>query len=315
MSHTGWNSRERTKIMNNNKKWTASDLPNLSGRTVVITGASSGLGAITARELARAGARVVMAVRDTTKGKSVAGTIPGKTEVLQLDLTSLASIRKFAGAWTGDIDVLINNAGVMYAPEGQTTDGFELHIGTNHLGHFALTDLLLPHITDRVVTLTSNLASGGKIDLDDLNWEHRPYKASQAYSDSKQANILFTDELQRRLAKVGSTVRAMSAHPGAAKTNLISHVGGFAGTMNRLVVSVIAQSAEHGARSTLFAATQEIPGGSYVGPNGIGHMRGYPELAEAPKSSRDAGAASKLWSLSARLTGTDVTRLTERKVS
>ncbi len=176
------------------KKWTAENLPNLSGRTVVITGASSGLGAITARELARSGARVVMAVRDMTKGQSVAGTIPGKTEVRQLDLTSLASIRQFATSWTGDIDVLINNAGVMYAPEGRTSDGFELHIGINHLGHFALTSLLLPHISDRVVTLTSNLASGGKIDLGDLNWERRSYKASQAYSDSKQANILFTDE-------------------------------------------------------------------------------------------------------------------------
>jgi len=299
----------------NNRKWTAADLPSLSGRTVLITGASSGLGAITARELERAGARVVMAVRDISKGKSVADRIPGKTEVLQLDLTNLASIRKFAESWTGEIDVLINNAGVMYAPEGRTSDGFELHIGTNHLGHFALTNLLLAHITDRVVTLTSNLASGGKIDLDDLNWEHRPYKASQAYSDSKQANILFTDELQRRLAKAGSSVRAISAHPGVAKTNLISHVGGFAGTMNKLVVRVIAQNAEGGALPTLFAATQDVPGGSFVGPNGPGHMRGYPELAEAPKSARDAGTASKLWSLSADLTGTDVRRLSGRKAS
>jgi len=297
----------------NNKKWTAADLPNLSGRTVVITGASSGLGAITARELAGAGARVVMAVRDTTKGKSVAATISGTIEVRQLDLTSLESIHQFADSWTGDIDALINNAGVMYAPEGRTSDGFELHIGTNHLGHFALTDLLLPHITDRVVTLTSNLASGGKIDLDDLNWEHRPYKGSQAYADSKQANILFTDELQRRLTKTGSTVRAISAHPGVAKTNLISHVDGFAGRMNKLVVSVIAQSAVRGALPTLFAATQDIPGGSFVGPNGPGHMRGHPKLAETPKSSRDAGTAAKLWSRSAQLTGTDATRLTERK--
>jgi NAD(P)-dependent dehydrogenase (short-subunit alcohol dehydrogenase family) len=235
--------------------------------------------------------------------------------VLQLDLTNLASIRTFAESWTGDIDVLINNAGVMYAPEGRTSDGFELHIGTNHLGHFALTNLLLPHLTDRVVTLTSDLASGGKINLDDLNWEHRPYKASQAYSDSKQANILFTDELQRRLAKTGSSVRAISAHPGVAKTNLISHAGGFAGTMNKLVVSVIAQSAARGARPALFAATQDMPGGSFVGPNGPGHLRGYPELAKAPKSSRDAGTATRLWSLSAHLTGTDVTNLSGRNAS
>jgi NAD(P)-dependent dehydrogenase (short-subunit alcohol dehydrogenase family) len=299
----------------NSRKWTAADLPNLSGQTVVITGASSGLGAITARELARAGARVVMAVRDTSKGKSVADTIPRKTEVFQLDLTNLESIRRFAESWTGEIDVLINNAGVMYAPEGRTSDGFELHIGTNHLGHFALTNLLLPHITDRVVTLTSNLASRGKIDLDDLNWEHRTYKSSQAYSDSKQANILFTDELQRRLAKMGSSVRAISSHPGVAKTSLIGHVGGFAGTMNKLVVRVIAQSAEHGARSTLFAATQDVPGGSFVGPNGPGHMRGYPELADAPKSSRDADTTSRLWGLSVHLTGTDVTKLSGRSAA
>jgi NAD(P)-dependent dehydrogenase (short-subunit alcohol dehydrogenase family) len=289
------------------RKWTAADLPSLSGRTVVITGASSGLGAITARELGRAGARVVMAVRDTSKGRSVAGPIPGKTEVLRLDLRNLASIRKFAESWTGDIDVLINNAGVMYAPEGRTSDGFELHIGTNHLGHFALTNLLLPHLTGRVVTLTSNLASRGEIDLADLNWERRPYKAAQAYSDSKQANILFTDELQRRLARTGSPVRAISAHPGVAKTSLISHAGGFAGTMNKLVVGVIAQSAEHGAWPTLFAATQDLPGGSFVGPRGPGHLRGYPELAKAPKSAEDAGLAARLWSLSAHLTGTDVT--------
>jgi hypothetical protein len=159
-----------------NKKWTATDLPDLSGRTVVITGASSGLGAIMARELAGAGARVVMAVRDVSKGQSVSSSVTGTTEVRQLDLTRLESIRSFANSWTGEIDVLINNAGVMYAPAGKTTDGFELHIGTNHLGHFALTNLLLPHITTRIVTLTSNLASGGKLDLDDLNWERRVHR-------------------------------------------------------------------------------------------------------------------------------------------
>jgi NAD(P)-dependent dehydrogenase (short-subunit alcohol dehydrogenase family) len=293
-----------------NKKWTATDLPDLSGRTVVITGASSGLGAIMARELAGAGARVVMAVRDVSKGQSVSSSVTGTTEVRQLDLTRLESIRSFANSWTGEIDVLINNAGVMYAPAGKTTDGFELHIGTNHLGHFALTNLLLPHITTRIVTLTSNLASGGKLDLDDLNWERRPYKAAQAYSDSKQANVLFTVELQRRLTATGSSVQAVSAHPGVAKTNLISHVGGFVGTMNKVVVGLIAQSAEHGTWPTLFAATQSIPGGSFVGPNGLGHMRGSPELAEAPKSCHDASAASTLWDLSAKLTDTNVANRT-----
>jgi NAD(P)-dependent dehydrogenase (short-subunit alcohol dehydrogenase family) len=289
----------------NEKKWTATDLPSLSGRTVVITGASSGLGAVTGREFARAGARVVLAVRNTAKGEAIASTISGEKEVRELNLTNLRSIHQFAGTWTGDIDVLINNAGVMYAPDGRTSDGFELHIGTNHLGHFALTNLLLAHITDRVVNVTSALARRGKIDLEDLNWDRRTYKSSQAYADSKQANILFTIELQSRLAQNESPVLAVSVHPGVAKTDLISHAGGFAGTMNKFVVRVIAQDTERGVLPTLFAATQDIPGGSYVGPDGPGHVRGYPELATAPKSSKDSDLAFKLWNLSARLTSTD----------
>jgi NAD(P)-dependent dehydrogenase (short-subunit alcohol dehydrogenase family) len=249
-----------------------------------------------------------MAVRDTKKGETIANGIDGRTEVRKLDLTSLESIGKFAAEWSGDLDVLINNAGVMYAPAGRTSDGFELHIGTNHLGHFALTNLLMGHITDRVVNLTSNLSSRGKIELDDLNWEKRKYKSSQAYSDSKQANALFTDELQRRLAKLGSRVRIMSAHPGVAKTNLISHVGGLVGNMNKFVVSIVAQDAEHGVLPTLFAASQDIPGESFVGPNGLGHMRGFPEISTAPKSTQDENLASKLWSVSAKLTRTDLTQ-------
>jgi NAD(P)-dependent dehydrogenase (short-subunit alcohol dehydrogenase family) len=178
--------------------WIAADLPDLSGRTVVVTGASSGLGLSTTRELARAGARVVLAVRNVAKGEEVARTVQGRTEVRHLELTSLTSIRGFADAWTGDLAILVNNAGIMLVPEGRTEDGFELQIGTNHLGHFALTNLLLPHITDRVVTISSPLHARGRIDVDDLNWERRPYNADRAYADSKQANVLFTLELQRR---------------------------------------------------------------------------------------------------------------------
>ena len=184
-------------------KWTAADLPDQSGRTAVVTGASSGIGLVAARELARAGARVVLAVRDPEKSKRVAAGIPGDTQVRPLDLASLASVRVFAAGWTGALDILVNNAGIMAVPEGRTADGFELQTGTNHLDPFLLTGLLLPAITDRVVTVSSQLHRRGRIDLEDLNWEHRGYNATGAYNASKLANVLFTVELQRRLTGVG----------------------------------------------------------------------------------------------------------------
>jgi NAD(P)-dependent dehydrogenase (short-subunit alcohol dehydrogenase family) len=285
--------------------WTARQLPDLTGRVVVVTGASNGIGAIAAGELSRAGARVVLAVRDTTKGEAAAAKMTGKTEVRPLDLTNLVSVREFASAWSGDLDILINNAGIMAVPEGRTTDGFELQIGTNHLGHFALTNLLLPFVTDRVVTVTSDLHKIGKIDLDDLNWDKRKYKPLGAYCQSKLANVLFSAELQRRLAASGSTVGAVTAHPGVAKTNLISHVGGLQGALNRLLLAPITQDGEHGALPTLYAATQDIPGGSYVGPNGLIHTKGYPEIAKTSKAARNPDLARELWEASARLTDTD----------
>jgi NAD(P)-dependent dehydrogenase (short-subunit alcohol dehydrogenase family) len=284
--------------------WTAADLPDLSGRTVVVTGASSGLGISTTRELARAGARVALAVRNVAKGEEVARTVQGRTEVRHLELTSLASIREFADAWTGDLDILVNNAGIMLVPEGRTDDGFELQIGTNHLGHFALTNLLLPHITGRVVTISSPLHARGRIHVDDLNWERRPYNADRAYADSKQANVLFTLELQRRLTAEGSRVRAVSAHPGIARTNLGAHLTGFRGAL-ATVGRLIAQDVEHGALPTLYAATQDIAGNSLVAPNGFGHLRGYPELVQPFKTSQDAGLARRLWAHSAELTEVD----------
>jgi NAD(P)-dependent dehydrogenase (short-subunit alcohol dehydrogenase family) len=285
-------------------KWTAQDLPRLAGRTVVVTGANSGIGLAAARALGRAGARVVLAVRDLSRGEQAAASIEGATEVRRLDLADLASVRAFAAEWEGDLDILINNAGVMAIPEQRTADGFEMQIGTNHLGHFALTNLLLPHIGDRVVTIASGAHRMGSIDLDDLNWERRGYKSWGAYGQSKLANLLFTSELQRRLAAAGSSVRATAAHPGYAATNLQSHTGSFLqhalmGVANK----VIAQSDEMGALPTLYAATQDIPGDSYVGPGGFQEQRGHPKLVGRSAAAQDAETARKLWALSEQLTG------------
>jgi NAD(P)-dependent dehydrogenase (short-subunit alcohol dehydrogenase family) len=282
----------------------AKGLPDQTGRVVVVTGASSGIGAATARALAAAGAKVTLAVRDRAKGERVALTMPGDTEVRSLDLESLASIRAFAAAWTGDIDILINNAGIMLVPEGRTADGFERQIGTNHLGHFALTNLLLPYVTDRIVTVSSHVHAAGRLDLNDLNWRTRPYRTSQAYSDSKLANLLFTFELQRRLSAAGSNVRAMTVHPGMVRTNLFGHrpvQAAIIGFFGRFVM----QDPADGARATLFAATEDIPGGSFVEPGGFAHLRGSPGIAAAAPSAYDATMAGSLWALSARLTSAD----------
>ncbi|WP_132992548.1 oxidoreductase [Gordonia zhaorongruii] len=283
--------------------WTSDDLPSFAGRTVVVTGANSGLGRIAAGHLARVGAHVVLAVRDLDRGRTAAASMDGDTEVRRLDLADLSSIREFADAWSGDIDVLLNNAGVMHVPEGRTADGFETQFGTNHLGHFALTDMLLPHIRDRVVTMSSLLHRMGSIDLDDLNWERRSYNRSAAYNQSKLANLLFSLELQRRLTRSGSSVRSMAAHPGYAATNLQSR------TDNRLLDAagaignrVIAQSAEAGAWPLLFAASRELPGGSYVGPSQLMESRGHPALAGRTAAASDLDLAEKLWEASTTLT-------------
>jgi NAD(P)-dependent dehydrogenase (short-subunit alcohol dehydrogenase family) len=282
-------------------RWTAADLPDQSGRTIIVTGATSGLGLVTARELAQAGARVVLAVRDPAKGERAAATMAGHTEVRRLDLADLASVRAFATEWDEPLDVLINNAGIMRVPQGRTRDGFELQIGTNHLGPFALTSLLLPHITSRVVTVSSQLHHRGHLDLNDLNWQHRRYRSLQAYCDSKLANLLFTFELQRRLTEGGSGVRAVSAHPGIATTNLASHNRGIGAKLGRGFKHLF-NDAEHGALPTLYAATQDVPGACYVGPDGPAHLRGYPEIGTPSKRARDTELARRLWDLSGRLT-------------
>ena len=284
--------------------WTAADLPDQTGRRVVITGANSGLGLVTARELAGAGAHVVLAVRDTDKGRAAAAGLPGSTEVRALDLADLASVRAFADAWEGELDVLVDNAGVMATPHATTRDGFELQFGTNHLGHFALTNLLLPHVTDRVVVLASGAHRGGVIRRDDLNWAREPYRSWAAYQQSKLANLLFLLELQRRLTAAGSRVRAVAAHPGYAATNLQGRTG------NRLLDAaallgnkVLAQSDAMGALPTLFAATVDLPGGSYAGPGGPLEMWGHPTLVGRSAAASDPDTARWLWDASERLTG------------
>jgi NAD(P)-dependent dehydrogenase (short-subunit alcohol dehydrogenase family) len=285
-------------------KWTPEDLPRLDGRTVVITGATSGIGRAAAIHLARAGAQVVMGVRNTQRGEEVAREMEGRGEVRHLDLTDLNTVRAFANTWEGDVDVLIDNAGIMAIPLSRTKDGFETQIGTNHLGHFALTGLLLPHVKDRVVVLGSGAHRMGKIDLEDLNWERRRYRRWPAYGQSKLANLQFMFELQRRLAASGSPVRAVAAHPGWAATELQQRTGNavmnaLAGLANRL----LAQSAEQGSWPTLYAATQDIPGGSYVGPDGPAESRGHPTLVSPNAAARDEETARGLWELSERLTG------------
>jgi NAD(P)-dependent dehydrogenase (short-subunit alcohol dehydrogenase family) len=284
-------------------KWTAADLPDMTGRTVVVTGANSGLGAIAARELARVGARVVLAVRDVRRGEQAATTMPGDTEVRALDLADLSSVRAFAAGWDGPLDVLINNAGVMAIPERRTKDGFEMQFGTNHLGPFALTNLLLAHITDRVVTVASDAHRIGKINFDDLNAERR-YGRWSAYAQSKLANLLFTLELERRLEAAGSAVRAHAAHPGYARTSL---QGNSTHLVDKVVMAVgnrvLAQSDAMGALPILYAATQDVLGASYTGPDGCQGIRGYPTAAGRSPAAANKDAARRLWKVSEELTG------------
>jgi NAD(P)-dependent dehydrogenase (short-subunit alcohol dehydrogenase family) len=289
--------------------FTPDHIPGLAGKTVIVTGANSGIGHAAAAALAGAGATVVLAVRDQAKGEVAAAALPGMTEVRPLDLASLDSVRAFAAAWQGDIDLLINNAGVMIPPLSRTADGFELQFGTNHLGHFALTNLLLPHVAadGRVVTVSSDAHKSGAIDFDDLNWERKRYRPWRAYGQSKLANLLFTTELQRRLTEAGSTVKATAAHPGYAATNLQSHSGSrlLAFAMEHVGNRLIAQDAAGGALPTLYAAVADIPGGSFAGPSGpfgLG-LRGAPKLVARSAAARDAEAARRLWLVSEELTG------------
>ncbi|MFC8449031.1 oxidoreductase [Kitasatospora sp. NPDC057223] len=283
--------------------WTAADLPDMAGRTVVVTGASGGIGLITARELARAGAHVVLAVRNAAKGEEIARTLPGDTEVRHLDVASLESVRAFAHAWRGRLDILVNNAGIMQVPLAYTADGFESQAATNFYGPFALTNLLLPHITDRVITVSSQLHRRGHVRMDDLNWRKRKYNGTAAYCDSKLDATLFAIELNRRLTAGGSPVRSLLAHPGIASTNLTAHVGGIPRVVGRALRFMVNDAAQ-GALPTLYAATQDIPGGSYVGPDGPGSIKGYPAVRRPSPAALDPQTARTLWDVTAGITGT-----------
>jgi NAD(P)-dependent dehydrogenase (short-subunit alcohol dehydrogenase family) len=279
------------------------DIPDMTGRTVIVTGANSGIGRAAAHALAVAGARVVLGVRNTDKGDAAAAQMPGTTEVRRLDLASLVSIHEFAADWEGPVDILINNAGIMVPPLSKTADGFELQFGTNHLGHFALTNLLLEQITGRVVTVSSTAHRVGRIDFDDLNWERKPYRAWRAYGQSKLANLLFTAELQRRLIGAGSAVQANAAHPGYAATNLQFHsrrrsLDFISAIGNR----VLAQDENGGALPTLYAAVADIPGNSFAGPGGFMEQRGAPKLVGRSGAAQNMDVARRLWDVSEQLT-------------
>ena len=279
-------------------------IPDMSGRSVIITGANSGIGEAAADALAGAGARVVLAVRSPEKGRAAAAKMPGETEVRTLDLASLASVREFASGWEGEIDLLINNAGVMVPPLSRTAEGFELQFGTNHLGHFALSNLLLEHVTGRVVTVSSTAHRIGSIDFDDLNWERKPYRAWRAYGQSKLANLLFTAELQRRLNAAGSPVLATAAHPGYAATNLQFHSGRrVLDVISSLGNRVLAQDAAGGALPTIYAAVADVPGNSFAGPGGFMEQRGPAKLVGRSKAAGDTDVARRLWEVSEELTG------------
>ncbi|MFI8975865.1 oxidoreductase [Nocardia asteroides] len=283
-------------------KWTTANLPDQTGRTIVVTGANSGLGAATTRALAAAGAQVILACRDTGKAERVAASLPGATEVRELDLANLNSVRAFADS-LDRVDVLINNAGVMALPLRRTADGFEMQFGTNHLGHFALTNLLLDRITDRVVTVSSGAHRVGRIDLDDPNWERRRYDRWLAYGQSKLANLMFAYELQRRLAGEGSAVVSVAAHPGYAATELMSHTESVQDAIMWLGNRTLAQSAAQGALPTLFAATADIVPGAFYGPDGLLGLRGYPARGGSNAASKDRAVAAELWELSEKLCG------------
>jgi NAD(P)-dependent dehydrogenase (short-subunit alcohol dehydrogenase family) len=273
------------------------------GRRFAITGATSGLGLETARALAGQGAEVVLAVRNTAKGEDVARAMTGKVEVRRLDLADLSSVRAFA-ADLGPIDVLVNNAGVMAVPYALTVDGFETQLATNHLGHFALTNLLLPTITDRVVVVSSDVHPRGEVDLDDLNWALRPYKPFRAYAASKLENLLFMLELDRRLREIGSPTRVVGAHPGSTATAITANTGNaFKTWVGSWGHRLAGMSPRRGALTTLYAATMDLPGNTYIGPDGPMEMRGWPAEARRSPKALDETLARGLWERSEAMTG------------
>jgi len=301
-------------------EWTSKDVPDQTARTVVVTGANSGIGFHAARVLAERGADVVLGVRDTSRGEEAAGRIrdgarDARVDVRRLDLADLGSVREFA-AGVGErfgygLDMLINNAGVMALPYRTTADGFEMQLGTNHLGHFALTGLLLDALLrrpdPRVVTVSSAAHRMGRINFDDLQSE-RSYRKWPAYGQSKLANLLFAYELQRRASAAGTPLRSVAAHPGYSATNLQVAGPQMSGSSlnERFMVmlnKVVAQSSEMGAEPTLYAATTPDLLGAFVGPSGPGEMRGHPQVVTSNSRAMDETTARRLWEVSEALTG------------
>jgi NAD(P)-dependent dehydrogenase (short-subunit alcohol dehydrogenase family) len=296
--------------------WSSEQIPSQRGRTAIVTGANSGLGLATARELARHGAHVVMACRNLAKGQQALGEIErdvpaASVELAELDLGSLASVEAFANGFARDhadgLDLLINNAGVMAPPRSETADGFELQFGTNVLGHFALTGRLIGAMDGRedarVVTLSSNAHKFGRINFDDLQSRQR-YNRWRAYGQSKLGDLMFALELDRRLRAAGSAIKSMAAHPGYAATNLQTAAPPLLDQMVMRVTNVlIAQSADMGALSTLYAATEpRLPSGTYVGPDGHGEHRGHPHVSRPTRAARDEDGARRLWDVCEELT-------------
>jgi NAD(P)-dependent dehydrogenase (short-subunit alcohol dehydrogenase family) len=300
-------------------RWTADDIPDLTGRLAVVTGATSGLGTVTARELARHGAHVVVTARSEQRGAATRDRLlraaPDATvEVRALDLASLASVAACADGLAADhdrIDLLVNNAGVMATPLQRTEDGFELQVATNHLGPFALTARLLPLLAAapaaRVVTVASLAHTWGVVDPGDLTYERRRYLRWQAYGDSKLANLLFAHELDRRLRAAGSTVASLAAHPGLARTRLGRSGGGPLAWLQAagvVLAKPLHQSARRGAEPQLRAATDpDLPGGAYIGPGGVGEARGPAVIVGCSAAARDEALAADLWTRSEELTG------------
>jgi NAD(P)-dependent dehydrogenase (short-subunit alcohol dehydrogenase family) len=298
------------------EKWTAADIPDQAGRTAVVTGANSGLGLAAAWALAGAGAGVVLACRNLEKGEealaSIRAGVPGAAiDLRELDLSSLDSVRAFAESFRADyegLDLLINNAGVMAPPRRETADGFELQFGTNHLGHFALTGLLLGEMRERddarVVTVSSTAHKFGRISFDNLDGE-RHYFRWRAYGQSKLANILFARELDRRLRAAGSNVKSLAAHPGYASTNLQTAAPPLLDrTLMRVTNLLVGQSPEMGALPELYAATRpNLDGGLFIGPDGFEEQRGHPRVVSPVRAGRDGATAARLWEVSEEMTG------------
>jgi NAD(P)-dependent dehydrogenase (short-subunit alcohol dehydrogenase family) len=280
-----------------------SDVPRQDGRRFVVTGASGGIGLETARVLAQRGAHVVLAGRSLDRGRAAAARMSGDVKVAVLDVADLASVRAFA-AQVDSVDVLVNNAGALALPYGTSPDGVELHLATNHLGHFALTNLLLPRLTDRVVVVASTSHRHSHLDVEDLTWTRRRYRPYAAYADSKLANLLFLAELQRRLTAAGSRLRATGAHPGSTATGITGSTG------SRLKTAIgdfghrlVGMKPWQGALPTLYAATMDVPGNTYVGPHALGEMRGWVTGVGRSQRALDPELAKALWAESERLSG------------